>query len=436
MKGILFLAVLLISGCAMKEVENGQLKVEPNHKDGVYSKGETVEWTIELNKDTVLDSLHYEIWPNQFSVSEQAPLELKNHKAVVTYTFNEPGTALLKVGYKNEKGEVVYKCGGAIANPDDIQLSSEKPADFDAFWKEKVAELKQVPINAQLTKDSCIMEGVEHYKITMDNIRGTHINGQLVKPEKGEKLPALLVVQWAGVYPLEQEWVVNYAKQGWLVLNINPHDLPIDNPKEFYDAQFENELKEYWMIGNDDKNESYFLRMYLSCYQAAEYLTTRDDWDGKTLVVTGTSQGGMQAVMTAGLYPGITACLALVPAGFDMLGPEVERKGGWPQWYNCGYGRAQGRDLNKIRETSRYYDVANFVPNIKCPVFVGVGLIDETCPAAGIFAGLNQLKKNKEIMILVNSPHQDVEGSQVPYNERRDKIWLDGIRKGEQPWKK
>ena len=221
--------------------------------------------------------------------------------------------------------------------------------------------------------------------------------------------------------------MVGKAEDGWLVLNIEPHDLPIDDPAEKYKDQFEGPLKNYWAIGNDDRDQSYFLRMYLSCYRAAEYLTSRADWNGKTLVVMGDSQGGLQALMTAGLFSPVTAALALVPAGFDMLGPEAGRKGGWPQWYDW----TEGKDPAKVHETSRYYDVANFVTRIHCPVLVGVGLIDETCPPEGILAGLNQFSTPKEIMVLPLSGHQDWKGSQSAFRDERDKVWLPALLKGE-----
>ena len=49
------------------------------------------------------------------------------------------------------------------------------------------------------------------------------------------------------------------------MLNINAHDLPIDQPTEFYKQQAAGPLKNYPYIGNDDREKSYFLRMYLSC---------------------------------------------------------------------------------------------------------------------------------------------------------------------------
>ena len=78
---------------------------------------------------------------------------------------------------------------------------------------------------------------IDYWKITLDNIRGTHIQGQLARPKQGDKFPALLIVQWAGVYPLQKSWVTDRAGEGWLVLNIDAHDLPIDEPADFYQSR-------------------------------------------------------------------------------------------------------------------------------------------------------------------------------------------------------
>jgi cephalosporin-C deacetylase-like acetyl esterase len=263
---------------------------------------------------------------------------------------------------------------------------------------------------------------VDYWKITLDNIRDTHVQGQLARPAGAEKLPALLIVQWAGVYGLQKNWVTDRASEGWLCLNIEAHDLPIDESETFYKEQFAGPLKEYWAIGNDDRERSYFLRMYLSCYQAARYLTERDDWDGNTLVVMGGSQGGLQALMTAAIHPKITAALAIVPAGCDMLGPDVGRKGGWPQWYD----KTQGKDTAKVHDCSRYFDVVNFAPRIKCPVLVGLGLIDEVCPAEGILAATNQITAPHEVIILPKANHQEENHSHAAYTKR---CWNDGCRR-------
>ena len=135
-----------------------------------------------------------------------------------------------------EGDKVRHVVGGAVAAPGEIRAAADPPADFDAFWAAKLAELAAVPANPQLEPAASGKEGVDYWKVTLDNIRGTHIRGQLARPAKGEKFPALLIVQYAGVYPLEKAWVTDRAAEGWLALDILAHDLPIDEPAAFYDA--------------------------------------------------------------------------------------------------------------------------------------------------------------------------------------------------------
>ena len=304
--------------------------------------------------------------------------------------------------------------------------SAPRPNDFDAFWETKINELKTVPANPQLEPADAGKPGVNYWKITLDNIKGTHIQGQLARPAKGTKFPALLIVQWAGVYGLQKSWVTDRAEEGWLTLNIEAHDLPIDRPETFYKEQAAGLLQNYPAIGNDRRETSYFLRMYLGDYRAAQYLAERPDWDGRTLVVMGGSQGGQQTLVTAGLHPKITAALAEVPAGCDMLGPDAGRAPGWPMWY----WQTQGKDAQKVHESSRYFDAVNFASHIKCPILVGAGLIDEVCPPAGVSAAVNQIHAPKELIFFPYGGHQDENHTHAAYTQRCWGDWLPALRQG------
>jgi cephalosporin-C deacetylase len=403
------------------------LTVHPDHANGIYQVGETVRWQIEWSGGSNPPPARYRLLKGGLMEARQGALTFSNGVAALASTFDAPATMLVEVKGQPDGGREVRATGGAVAAPERIALSSPRPADFDAFWQSKLDALAQIPANPQLESVDIGRTNLAYWKITLDNIRGTHIHGQLARPARDGTFPALLIVQWAGVYPLQKSWVTDRAAEGWLVLNIEAHDLPIDEPESFYKDQFAGPLKDYWAIGNDDRDTSYFLRMYLSGYRAVEYLTRRPDWDGKTLAVMGDSQGGQQTLMIAGLHPEkISAALALVPAGCDMLGPEAGRKGGWPQWYDW----TSGKDPQKVHEASRYYDVANFATHIQCPVLVGLGLIDETCPPAGILAAVNQIRSPREVVILPRSGHQDNHGTQAAYNQRRYSAWLPALRQG------
>ena len=342
------------------------MEASADRASGVYHVGDTVHWSVRWHGDSSpAPAAHYVLKSGGLKETAHGELVFRENVATLDAPFTAPNTMLLEVDWE-PKGPTHRLLAGAVADGERIAPAGSRPSDFDAFWRAKIAELKTVPINPQLTVGDSGRPGVDYEKITLDNIRGTHIEGQLARPAIGKKFPALLIVQWAGVYPLQKGWAVDRAGDGWLTLNLEAHDIPIDNPPTYYTALSADggALHNYWNVGNDDRDKSYYLRMYLSCYQAIEYLKTRPDWDGKTLVVTGTSQGGQQTLMIAGLHPdNVTAAIALVPAAADMLAPEAGRASGFPNWFF----NTQGKDAAKVHEASRYYDPANFATQNSLP---------------------------------------------------------------------
>ena len=419
------LVALAVGLLCLDSARAQELSIKPGNELGVYQPGQTIHWDIQVKNGEASEAA-FTVKKGGMTELAKGKLLLTNGLGQIEAKLDEPGWLLAEVTLKGANDQRIKGLGGALVAPDKIQSSAPRPADFDAFWQSKLNDLAAVPANPKLESADSGKPSVDYFKVTLDNIRGSHIRGQLARPHAGEKLPAMLIVQWAGVYPLQKSWVMDRAAEGWLVLNINAHDLPIDQPDSFYKDQTAGPLKDYPSIGNDDRETSYFLRMYLSCYRATQYLAERPDWDGRTLVVTGGSQGGLQSIVTAALHPKITAVMACVPAGCDLNGPEAGRLPGWPMWYWA----AKGKDEAKVRSADRYYDVVNFASRVKCPVLVGVGLIDTTCPSPGVFAACNQFQGPKEVVVMPLSEHGEKNGSQAPYH-RRFNAWNQALLKGQ-----
>ena len=409
----------------LPDVSIGQeLLVAPDSANGIYQPGQTIRWKVQV-KGAEVPEAAFVLKKGGLTELTKGKVRLSDGQGQIEAKAEEPGWLLVEVSIKPSKDKKISALGGALVSPQKIQPALPPPEDFDAFWDGKLKELSTVAMKPKLEPADSGKPNVDYFKITMDNIRGSHIRGQLARPRRGGKLPAMLIVQWAGVYPLYKGWVIDRAAEGWLVLNINAHDLPIDEPRQFYAAQGAGPLNEYAAIGNDDRETSYFLRMYLSCFRAAQYLTERSDWDGHTLVVTGGSQGGLLSIITAGLHPRISAVLAEVPAGCDLNGPVAGRAPGWPMWY----WKTQGKDNAKVRRAAGYYDVVNFASRVKCPVLIGVGLIDTTCPPPGVFAAYNQFQGPKEIVVLPLGEHGETKGSHGPYHARSN-AWSQALVRG------
>jgi cephalosporin-C deacetylase len=416
------LAILLVFHAAHAQ----EIAITPSKPMGIYKLGEKASWRLHVRErgTNSAKEIRYILKKNGLTVYRQGVLPIENSVATLEATMDKPGTILAELKVRLADREIAA-LAGAVFGPERIAPSEERPADFDTFWNTKVAELRKIPVNPMIEAAASGRPAVNYYKIRMDNIQGSHIYGQLAMPKRTGKFPALIILQWAGVYPLQRDWVIWRAEAGWLTLNIMAHDMPFDHQQTFYDERNRTTHADYHTHGNEDREKSTFLRMYLSCYRAAEYLTERPEWDGRTLIVMGASQGGMQTIVTAAMHPKVTAGLVDAPAGCDMNGPVAGRAPGWPMWY----WQTQGKDPERVRNTGRYFDAVNFAPRVKCPILVVLDLLDTTCPASGIYAMINQLQGPKEVVATMQGGHG---GSHETYS-RRSEAWLTAFLKSGRP---
>ena len=277
-------------------------------------------------------------------------------------------------------------------------------------------------MNPVLTPGNSDNPDIEFSTITMDHVNGAHVHGQFAKPKRAGKFPAILLLQWASPpYPLQPAWVIQHAANGWLTLNIEPHDVLPDQPQSYYNA-LPKELQNYQSIGQDDRDKSYFLQMYLADYRAVQYLASRPDWDGKTLVVMGTSMGGQQSLCVAGLNPKITHVIVEEPSGCDLNAALHGRQAGYPNF--------PSNDA-KTMETARYFDAINFASRIRAKCLVAMGFVDTVAPPAGIWTAFNQIRSPKEAAPMVDAPHNNTatQTQQLPYTTRASD-WLSALIQG------
>src|ERR1022692_2359904 len=376
-----------------------QLTFAPYHASGIYDVGETVGWTVTPGPVTPTYAYKWTIRRNNAVVLREGKLDLSSGKDKIEITGEQPemiyvaiepsanrvadasapGVAAGYVGGNTGRNNGLYAVGAAVA-PAKLGLSTPRPDDFDAFWEGKLAAQAKVPINPVLTPVSTDVPGVELNMFALDAL-GSKAHGYIAKPAREGKFPALIQLQYAGVYALNAHGAAQRAAEGWLFVNVDSHDkLPSDPSSGI--------PQNYQVIGNTDREKSYFLNMYLRDSRALDYLLTRPDWDGKTIVLTGGSMGGQQSLVLAGLrLEKITAVLVCVPAGADTNGDLHGRKAGYPNWPS---------DKPDVMQTALYFDPVNFASRIHAPVMAGMGYIDTISPPGGVWTALNQIPGSKE----------------------------------------
>ena len=389
-----------------------QLVFTPYHANDVYSVGETVGWTVTPGPTPPTYAYKWTIRRNNATVLKEGQLNLSAGKDTIEIVADEPEMIYIAVqayadlapaaaapasgvpsftGGNTGRNTGFYAVGAAVA-PAKIGLSTPRPADFDAFWDAKLAAQARIPINPVLTPVETNVPGVELNIFQLDAL-GSKAHGYVARPAKDGKFPALIQLQYAGVYALNADGAARRAAEGWLMINVDSHDkLPSDPAGTVPRA--------YQAVGNTDRETSYFLSMYLRDSRALDYLLTRSDWDGKTVVLTGGSMGGQQSLVLAGLRPEqISAVLVCVPAGADTNGDIHGRKAGYPNWPSSN---------PDVMRTALYFDTVNFASRIKAPVMAGMGFIDTISPPAGVWTALNQIRGPVEALPLIESEHDNL----------------------------
>ncbi len=361
-----------------------QLSFTPFHANGIYDVGEKAGWTVTQSAPAPEGKYGYVIKKNNLDVVRTGTLDLSSGTATIETTLNEPAMLYVEVAT-----DPPIHLGAAIA-PTRLQPSVPRPADFDAFWDAKLKTQRAVAIDAVLTPTATTAAGVDLFTVTLTSL-GSHVHGYLARPSREGKFPALVIYQYAGVYALRPETATDRAAEGWLTFDVDSHDLPPTEGTGVIDT--------YQSIGNTDRETSYFLNMYLRDARALDYIASRPDWDGKTIVVTGTSMGGQQSLAAAGLNHKVTAVLVNEPAGADSNGDLHGRKAGYPNWPS---------DDPKVMRTALYFDTVNFASRIKAPVLAALGFIDTLAPPAGIWIAVNQIPGPKEVIPMVDSDHNNI----------------------------
>lgn len=312
----------------------------------------------------------------------------------------------LRGNSRDSKGQLRPLKGGVgvLFAPSQIGAPAKPPADFDRFWDNErnqvlAARLETVENEMALSaREKKQFPGVKCLDVRV-SCGDVPVSGCLVMPEnaKPKSLPGIVTFHGAGVTGAVPR--LAWGKSA-LVLDVNAHGIDNRQPKEYYRSLNKGRLASYFIRNWETRETCYFLGMYRRVVRALQYLTARPEWDGKTLIVAGNSQGGAQAIAAAALEPRVTACIAGIPALCD-LDPEAGRLPGWP------FIRLAGRISPEMRCTAEYFDSVNFAHRITCPVIVSTGMNDGTCVPTSVLRFYNNLPPGtgKEIRLFPSGTH-------------------------------
>ena len=173
----------------------------PYKPSGIYALGDTVGWNVTLPWSS--PGARYVIRENNLKELSSGTIT-PGTPTRIEAKLDAPGMVYVEIT-ENARDAQPKALGAAVA-PEKIRPSIPAPADFDAFWKAKIAALRKVPARPELTSRPSEKDGVDFAIVRMDHLDGKHVWGQIARPTDPtgkKKYPALLILQWASPpYPL------------------------------------------------------------------------------------------------------------------------------------------------------------------------------------------------------------------------------------------
>jgi len=432
-------ALAAVIGLPVWQAEAGKpsvplFTVSTDEATAIYPAGRDIVFTVKpdtYNPQASLEKAKVKvIFDGQKEVKGEQTLA--NGVITVRVKPTQPGWYRCDVAVPKTDTPVEILACGAMVEPEKIQPGTKEPTDLDAFWNGKKALLKASPLKFEITPLTAEQQkkvakfensGYECLALKIDvPVTGVKpVMGYLARPKtaKAGGYPAIMLLHAAGVAGdwciAKPESALNTAqKYGAIVLDMNAHGIPNDMAKDFYKELEKKDLLNYPQQGKDNRDNFYFVGMYLRLLCGIEFLCTQKEWDGRHLITVGESQGGGQALAAAGLDARVSAVAALVPALCDFSDPQVKRMGGWPRPLGDNAAKVDAKAAKAVA----YCDNVFLATRSHAETLIYVGLNDTTCPAPGIFATYNVLPQPKKLVIY---PHKKHNG------QPKEDMWLGEI---------
>ncbi|MCQ2378522.1 MAG: acetylxylan esterase [Victivallaceae bacterium] len=322
-------------------------------------------------------------------------VKLTGNPVKVTTTLDTPGFVRLTFTLHDADGKLFLGAGkfDSCAGADEEKISQiAEPEDFDAFWAKQKARLAAVPLKPEFKEIAGRdPENFRSFEVTIPAPGNAPVTGFLVVPRdaKAKTLPANVAFQGYGVHMPS----CAFPQKGCIFFEINAHGMPLAQTRESI-KELAHKLNRYALDDTADPENAYFCGMALRVLRALEFVRTLPEWNGKDLMVSGGSQGGLQSLWAAGLDDKVSFCQPYIPWCCN-LGSET--LGFMPKTWGVTY-----------TEGARYFDAANFAKRIKCPVEITrAGLGDFICPPSGVARMYHNLKCPKKITWFVNNAHSN-----------------------------
>ena len=292
-------------------------------------------------------------------------------------------------------GEVVKEFNIGFEPEGIVSLPDSQP-DFDEFWQRTLDELAAVVPEYSMTEEKDKSnKGGKVYRVKMKSLGGVEVQGYLTMPAKASKkhtMPVLVHYMGYGSKPWHAE---PYEGMERIEFVLSTRGQGLNEPTNTYG--------DWAVYGLGNRDSFYYRGAFMDLVRAIDFVCTLLEVDQRYIFAEGGSQGGAFTLVACSLDKRIRAAAPWIPFLSDY--PDYFKIVHWPAEVIFKKQQETGISNRDLYKMLSYFDVKNFTRRITCPILMGVGLQDPTCPPHTNFAGYNLISSQKQFVIYPECGH-------------------------------
>ena len=292
-------------------------------------------------------------------------------------------------------GEVVKEFNIGFVPESIVSLPDAQP-DFDEFWQRTLDELAAVAPEYSMTEEKDKSnKGGKVYRVKMKSLGGVEVQGYLTMPAKASKkhtMPVLVHYMGYGSKPWHAE---PYEGMERIEFVLSTRGQGLNEPTNTYG--------DWAVYGLGNRDSFYYRGAFMDLVRAIDFVCSLPEVDQRYIFAEGGSQGGAFTLVACSLDKRIRAAAPWIPFLSDY--PDYFKIVHWPAEVIFKKQQETGISNRDLYKMLSYFDVKNFTRRITCPILMGVGLQDPTCPPHTNFAGYNLISSQKQFVIYPECGH-------------------------------
>jgi cephalosporin-C deacetylase len=298
----------------------------------------------------------------------------------------------------------------------------EEPSDFDAFWRETIAEARRHG-DPVFTKIDSPLRGLIVEDVTFPGFAGQPVKGWFIRHPELVRATVVQYIGYSGGRGVPEQWTA-LPSAGYALFVMDSrgqgsggHASHTADPHGG-EPQIPGQLSR----GIDAPENYYYRRIFTDAVRAVDAVRTHPAVDPDKVIVAGGSQGGGIAVAAAGLSEGLAGAMIDVPF-LSHFRRALRITDSTPYSELTRYLQTRRGEEEDVFRVLSYFDGVNFAARASAPALYSVALCDAVCPPSTVYAQYNHYAGEKQIEVY---PYNGHEGGQWTHI-RKHFAFLDSI---------